>query len=142
MPGGSDPAWAQGRPSALQIATCWFPDSTSASRPGAKLRPCLITRVLRNRATDQTACDVHFGTTNLKVTTRLGLDLIIQDPVELDLVGLPRATRFDLDQKATLPWNDAFFGCWAGYSSPIIGSLTVELVKEYAFLMMRRLSAR
>jgi hypothetical protein len=93
---------------------------------------------MRKTGTDEIACRVAFGTTTLKTLTRLGRDLIIQNALDLDLVGLPCATRFDLDSMATLPWKATFFGCWRGYRTPIIGALTEELVKEYAYLMMRR----
>ena len=37
----------------------------------------------------------------------------------------------------TLPWNEEFFGCWAGRKSPIIESLTEACIRDYAFLMMK-----
>jgi hypothetical protein len=55
-------------------------------------------------------------------------------------MGLASPTRFDLDHVATLPWNEEFFGGWSGHQTPTIGSLTEEYIREYAFLMMKRLS--
>jgi hypothetical protein len=91
--------------------------------------------------TKQYACEVAFGTKNLKLMARQHLDLIIQNAEHLRQLGLYRATRFDLDNIITLPWDDEYFGCWGGHSSPVLSSLTELYVKEYAYLMMRRSSA-
>ena len=66
------------------------------------------------------------------------LDLIIQNAISLRQLGLHRATRFDLDKMVTLPWNPEFFGFWAGFNTPVIGSLTEDYIKEYAYMVMRR----
>ena len=134
------PAWLENSPSAFDIVTCWFPDSLLVDTPGKKLRPCLVTRVLRLHASDQIACIVAFGTSQLKLARRLGLDLIVRRLADLDEIGLPTATRFDLDTLALLPWDDRFFGCWSGFTTPVTGQLTEPCIKEYAYLMMRRFS--
>ena len=66
-----------------------------------------------------------FGTKNIKFAQRKNLDVIIQNAAHLDAIGLPMATRFDLDEQnmARLPWDEEFFGCWAGFSQPKIGTL-------------------
>jgi hypothetical protein len=67
------------------------------------------------------------------------LDLIIQNAADLNQFGLVRATRFDLDNIArALPWTAEFFGCCTGYRTPVIGSLTKDYIKTYAYLMMSR----
>jgi hypothetical protein len=66
---------------------------------------------------------------------RQAVDLIIQNPQD---VGLPRPTRFDLDRLGTFLWQPPFFGCWQGYTSPKIGSLTEVLIREYAFIRIKR----
>ena len=86
------------------------------------------------------ACDVAFGTKNLKLFKREHLDLIIQNSAHLRQLGLHRATRFDLDLISTLPWTKEFFGCWQGYAAPVIGALTADYIKEYAYQMLRRQS--
>jgi hypothetical protein len=68
--------------------------------------------------------------------------LIIQNVTDLTQIGLARATRFDLDTTITLPWTNEFFSCWTGYRTPRIGALTEAYIKEYAFLIMRRYSAK
>ncbi len=140
MPERSEPAWVRFPPSAYDIVACWYPDRGGlASEP--KLRPCLVTVVLRDEESSSFACRVAYGTTSLKIIHRQHLDLIIQNAVDLDQIGLARATRFDLDNTAVLPWTSEFFGCWTGYQTPRIGALTETYIKEYAFLMMRRHSA-
>ena len=86
------------------------------------------------------ACEVAFGTKNLKLMQREQLDLVIQNASHIRQFGLERATRFDLDLIIALPWTAEFFGCWRGYTSPVIGSLTSEYIKEYAYQMLRRKS--
>jgi hypothetical protein len=68
------------------------------------------------------------------------VDLIVQHTPHVHQMGLARPTRFDLDCVATVPWNEQFFGCWTGNTSPVIGTLTEDYIKEYAYLMMKRAS--
>ena len=105
-----------------------------------KLRPALVINVLRDRKTGAPACEVAYGTTTLKLMQRETVDLIIQNASDLNYIGLPRATRFDLDEVAILPWTDEFFGCWPGYDSPYIGTLTEDYLKNLAYLLMKRQS--
>lgn len=86
------------------------------------------------------ACRVAYGTKNLKTYQRLTKDIIIQNAADLDSIGLPMATRFDLDERnlVTLPWTSEFFGCWTGFPSPVIGALTEEYVRQYAYIMAVR----
>jgi hypothetical protein len=81
-----------------------------------------------------------YGTSELKLTRRAAVDLIVQKSSDVVQFGLRNPTRFDLDCLAVLPWHPVFFGCWAGYSTPKIGSLNEEFVKEYAYLMLKRQS--
>lgn len=99
-----------------------------------------VTHVLQARDSGRFACRIVFGTTNLKVDQRRHLDLIIEEADHLSAIGLARATPFDLDSVAILPWNSRFFGCWSGYPTPILGPLIENDVKEYAYLMMKRRS--
>jgi hypothetical protein len=103
-----------------------------------KLRPSLVVSILQNGDSDEYACQVIYGTKNLKLMSRERLDLIVQSAADLRQLGLHRATRFDLDKMVTLPWSPEFFGCWACFNTPVIGSLTEDYIKEYAYMMMRR----
>jgi hypothetical protein len=98
--------------------------------------------VIHGKKSGAIACRIAYGTKNLKFVQRKNLDLIIQNAADLSAVGLPMATRFDLDAKniITLPWTTEFFGCWSGYRHPRIGSLTEDYVKSYAYVMALRQS--
>ena len=123
----------------MDVVTAYFPESNP--KGAVKLRPCLVTKVLQNSETGEYACEVAFGTKNLKLIQRQGLDLIIQNSTDLSAMGLSVATRFDLDPetRAILLWNPAFFGCWTGKTTPKLCSLPLEYQKEFAFLTMRRM---
>jgi hypothetical protein len=95
---------------------------------------------LQGQTTGTYACKVAYGTKELKIIKRGAVDLIIQHTPHVRQMGLVRPTRFDLDCVATLPWNGDFFGCWRNQQSPAIGSLTESYIRDYAFLMMKRLS--
>lgn len=140
MPAQSEPAWCRAPPSPFDIAAAWFPEKGSEA-PGLKLRPSLVLAVYQDENSGMYACDVAFGTKNLKLFKREHLDLIIQNSSHLREFGLHRATRFDLDLVITVPWTTEFFGCWRGHSSPVIGTLTTDYIKEYAYQMLRRQSA-
>jgi hypothetical protein len=101
------------------------------------LRPCLVTRVLRDEE-GSIGCTVVFGTKKLKIMTRQHLDIIVGKSEDISQFGLAMATRFDLDSPVDLPWTPDFFGCWTRKKSPVIGKLTVEYIKDFAFKMLRR----
>jgi hypothetical protein len=132
------PAWTASPPSAYDIVACWYPEDETPDDPGPELRPALVLTVLQGKNTGAFACRVAYGSKMLKIIKRQAIDLIIQKPQD---VGLPRQTRFDLDRIGTFPWQPPFFDCWRGYTSPVIGALTEEYIREYAFIMMKRGSA-
>ncbi|MFC3711267.1 hypothetical protein ACFOMD_01710 [Sphingoaurantiacus capsulatus] len=74
---------------------------------------------------------VVYGTTKLRREERLG-DFVVANLAELDAAGLYRATRFDLNKCATLPWATNFFQTRPGYQSPVIGRLS-----EYGIYMLQ-----
>lgn len=133
--------WLSQPPSAFDIVTAYFPETNPKGE--LRLRPCLVLEVMR-RPNGQIGCRVAYGTKNLKFVQRKDLDLIVQNAADLDLVGLPMATRFDLDARnlVTLPWTEEFFGCWTGYEHPKIGALTEDYVKSYAYIMALRQAAK
>src|SRR6266481_9718593 len=133
---GKPAAWTLSPPSAYDIVTAYYPEGPPD--PGPKLRPTLCLTVLQGKETGAYACKVAYGTKELKIIKRSAVDLIIQHTTHVKQMGLARPTRFDLDCVATLPWNEEFFGCWSAHQSPIIGSLTEDYIREYAFLMMKR----
>lgn len=130
--------WYRRPPSAFDIVTCNFPEADPPPDGSLKLRPALVLSVLRQKTTGMIALRIAYGTSVLKLLQREHLDLIIQNATDLRLIGLPRATRFDLDNTVELPWCPPHFDTWAGYSSPIIGTLTQDYAKEVPWLMLKR----
>ncbi|MCJ7996101.1 hypothetical protein J5N58_16915 [Rhizobium cremeum] len=129
--------WLQ-PPSAFDIVTAYFPETNPKGE--LKLRPCLILDVLKSKSDERFACRIAYGTKNIKFVQRKDLDLIIQNATHLDEMGLPYATRFDLDSRniVVLPWDVENFGCWRGYPTPRISFLPEEYIKNYAYLMALR----
>lgn len=130
--------WEASPPAAFDIVTCYFPESEPKPEGKLKLRPALVLSVLRGKTTGAWAVRVAYGTSTLKLMQREHLDLIIQNATDMRLMGLAKATRFDLDEVVTLPWTRTHFGCWSGYQSPLIGTLLTEYAKDLAWLMLKR----
>lgn len=133
--------WCHQPPSAFDIVTAYFPETKPKGE--LRLRPCLVLDVFESEDGGEYACRVAYGTKHIKFVQRKGLDLIIQNAADLDIFGLPYATRFalDADCSADLPWTPEFFGVWDGYPTPVISFLPEDYQKEYAYIMMMR-SAR
>lgn len=130
--------WFLRPPAAFDIVSARFPEKNPQPDGSFKLRPALVLTVLRDDSDGMVAARVAYGTSNLKLMQREGQDLIIQNAADLRVIGLPRATRFDLDEVLVMPWCPPHFDCWTGYESPVIGSLTGEYAREVAWLMLKR----
>jgi len=137
----SDPAWVRTPPARFDLVATYFPERTAPEKPGLKLRPGLVVSVHQGKTTGAFACRIAYGTKNLKIMERRHLDIIVQNARHLPMLGLYRATRFDLDHIVMLPWAKEFFGCWSGNPTPRIGALIEVYIKEFAYLMMGRGSA-
>lgn len=129
--------WFKRPPSALDIVTCYYPE-TQPEPGGPKLRPALVLSVLRDKTMGMIALRIAYGTTNLKLMQRSESDLIVQNAEDMRIIGLPRATRFDLEELVILPWCPPYFECWEGYETPKIGQLTEPYAKDLAWLMLKR----
>ena len=137
----SEPAnWTLSPPNLFDIVTGYYPESKPRAGTPA-LRPCLVTHVYQDTETGAYACEIVFGTKNLKIMKRKDKDLIIQNLSDMREVGLYVATRFDLDnsKRVVLEWSEQNFKPWTGYRTPRTGRLTEDYQKEYAWLMMRRM---
>lgn len=132
--------WTTEVPNAYEIHTAYFPYH-NADGEGVKLRPCLIMNVYKGKTSGIYKLKIAYGTRKLKLPER-NCDLLIQNSRDLDDIGLPCATRFDLDLTAEVMWNEENFGCWEGRSSPYIGSLGEDYVKTYFYLMAMRQKLR
>ena len=130
--------WERQPPNLFDIVSGFYPETKPIGAD--KLRPCLVLRVMQSEDSAEYACKVAYGTTNTKIFERADIDLIICNASKMQSVGLPRATRFNLDKDCLvlLPWNSEFFGCWQGYPTPIIGRLDEDLIKDYGYCMMKR----
>lgn len=136
----SEPAaeWFLRPPAAFDIVSARFPEVNPQPDGSFKLRPALVLSVLRDDADGMIAARVAYGTTNLKLMQREGLDLVIQNAADLRIIGLAMATRFDLDEILIMPWCPPHFDCWTGYETPVIGRLTLEYAKDLAWMMLKR----
>lgn len=124
-------------PRLYDIAWCLFPDG-DPSHPGPKLRPVLVRRTLMDPETRRGAVEVSYGTTKLKLDKRGRVDLIIQNATTMGSLGLPMATRFDLDLTNILPWCEEFF-CVPEHAGGIVtGRLNMDDVTRYRAKLKRR----
>lgn len=135
----STPEWTKSPPNLFDIVAGFYPESMPSAVTPAH-RPCLVTAVYVNEETGGFACEIAYGTKRLRLMQRQDKDLIIQNSSDLDEIGLPMATRFDLDRKnrVVLEWNPENFKPWSGYKTPRIGALTLPYQKDYAWLMLKR----
>jgi hypothetical protein len=134
------PNWTLSPPNLFDIVTGFYPESKPVAGTPA-LRPCLVTHVYQDTETGAYACEIVFGTKNLKILRRRDKDLIIQNFSDMQEMGLYVATRFDLDgnKRIVVEWSARNFKPWSGYRTPKIGRLTESYQKEYAWLMMTRM---
>jgi hypothetical protein len=79
------------------------------------------------------AVRVAYGTKSLDYVTRGKIDLIIDSPEDIDICGLAVATRFDLENIATIPWEPPHCDCWRGRLTPILGELPMAQQVECAY---------
>lgn len=109
-------------PAPYDIVWCRFPYHDSLGEPGPKARPALVRNVAQ---TSDGYGEVHlvYGTTHMKHNFRK-YDFVVSNAAEMDACGLYRATRFDLDKIAWIPWAEEWFDTLPGYTSPVIGRLT------------------
>lgn len=114
-------------PAPLDVVWCRFPHHTDLGTPGPYPRPALV----KNASVDEDGrgeVQLVYGTTTLKLQNRKN-DFFITKQAEMDYCGLWRATRFDLDCIAWIPWADEWFETLQGYSSPVIGHLSHNSIK-------------
>jgi hypothetical protein len=82
--------------------------------------------------------DVCYGTSRLNKDLH-AWDLFIENAAQLNLLGLPQATRFDIDRTLVLPWSREWFEPRKGSKTPIIGRLTdLEVAQLETLKRIRR----
>ncbi|MEP2735593.1 MAG: hypothetical protein ABJP34_04780 [Erythrobacter sp.] len=130
-------------PAPYDIVWCRFPSHENLGNPGPKPRPGLVLNVALYPEEGESEVQVIYGTTTLKTFQR-PQDFFVARLQELDACGLDRATRFDLDMIAWLPWTTDWFEILPDYNSPITGHLSdhaVRLLQEDLSYKQARLTA-
>jgi hypothetical protein len=95
-----------------------------------------------NKDHSRAEIEVTYGTSKTKSDSRALLDLIVSNAAELALMGLPQATRFDLDLTIWLPWCSQFFIPRPGQPTPIMGHLTQTATMQLETLKVLRRKPR
>jgi hypothetical protein len=125
-------------PRPLDIVWCHFPEfQHDPSKPGPKPRPALVRAVRLNSERTRAEVEVTYGTSRTKSFER-PYDLIIANAEDRIAMGLPQATRFDLDLTIWLPWAEEWFKSRSHGQSAVIGSLTPKYRQMLAELTGRR----
>ena len=128
-------------PRGLDIVWCRFPE-LGVDGPGPKPRPALVRTVSLTEGHVAGYVEVCYGTSRMNSDLHAH-DLIIANAAQLNLLGLPQATRFDIDKLVTLPWASEFFEPRPGSKTPIIGRLSdLEIAQLDTLKRIRAASAR
>jgi hypothetical protein len=114
-------------PAPYDVVWCRFPEHESLGTPAPKARPALVKNVA-STPDGRGEVQLVYGTTNLKMNIRQD-DFFVTNSAEMDACGLYRATRFDLDNIAWIPWAQEWFDVLPEYTSPIIGHLSQHGIK-------------
>ena len=129
-------------PRPLDIVWCRFPEQgMSVDAPGPKSRPGLVRSVFLNHDHTKAAVEVCYGTSQLK-KDRFPLDLFIENTSQLNLLGLPQATRFEIDRTLRLPWAREFFEPRDRSKTPLIGRLSQDEIAQLETLKRIRKAQR
>lgn len=115
-------------PAPYDLVWCRFPLQEDLGNPGPKPRPAVVLNVAVDQDAGEGEVQLVYGTTNLKMAQR-PRDCFVTNLAEMDTCGLNKATRFDLDKVAWVPWAEEWFAILPGYTSPIIGHLSHHATK-------------
>jgi hypothetical protein len=114
-------AWTHGAslPVPGEICLARFPYVESPDAPAPKLHPVLVLAL--NRSLGPLTLYVAYGSSQRLADARpWDLVLSLDEAAE---VGIDKATRFHLDRRAWLPYDDTWFERPIGYQTPRIGRL-------------------
>src|SRR5688572_29973401 len=89
-------------PRGLDVVWCRFPEA-DISKPGPKPRPGLVRSVELSEDHKRARLEVCYGTSQLKKDL-FPYDLFIENTAQMNVLGLPQATRFEIDRTLLLPW--------------------------------------
>lgn len=124
-------------PAPYAIVWCRFPYDKSLGDPGPKPRPGIVLNIALDEESGEGEVQVIYGTTQLKMMQRMN-DFFVTNVAEMDACGLNKATRFDLDNIAWLPWAEEWFGTLRGHTTPVIGALSPHNVRLLQYDLARR----
>ncbi|WP_156428407.1 hypothetical protein [Novosphingobium sp. FSW06-99] len=110
-------------PAPYDVVWCRFPFDDSLGTPGPKPRPAIVLNIAADVDAGEGEVQLVYGTTKLKTLHR-PRDFFVTKLLEMDACGLNKATRFDLDKVAWIPWAGEWFAALPGYNTPVIGRLT------------------
>jgi hypothetical protein len=135
--------WGPGTvPAPASIVWCCFPTDLAPGVPGPKARPALVFKVryVDDPPGNRFYVQIAYGTSKLKPGRRPH-DFSIANSATLDLIGLPQATRFDLDRILWLPWARPFFEPRhpeERFATPTVSVLPGELSRMLGWTMAMR----
>ena len=135
--------WGPGTvPAAGSLVWCNFPEALTDGVPGPKDRPALVfkTRYATDPPGDRFYVLVAYGTSVLKTGKRPD-DFVVANSVMIDLLRLPKATRFDLDKMVWLPWARPWFVPRTKddpFVTPVISVLPESMKRLLGWTMARR----
>jgi hypothetical protein len=124
-------------PAPYDIVWCRFPEHVDLGEPGPKPRPAIVLNVAADAEAGESEVQLVYGTGKLKFAKR-PRDFFVTNVAEMDACGLSKATRFDLDNIAWIPWEVHWFDILPGYASPVIGHLSHHATKLLQMEMGRR----
>lgn len=129
-------------PAPASLVWCRFPDHITPDIPGPKARPGLVfkARYLTDPPDHRLMVLVAYGTTKLK-TGKRPHDFTIANAATLDIVRLPAATRFDLDNFVWMPWAKPWFvprNDGERFATPVISVLPDSIAAQLRWTMARR----
>lgn len=135
--------WGPGTvPAAGSIVWSQFPKEIGDGVPGPKNRPALVlkSRYATDPPGDRFYVQVAYGTSVLK-TGKRPHDFVVANSVSLDMLRLPKATRFDLDKIVWLPWAKPWFVPRTNddaFCTPVMSVLTEDMKRILGWTMARR----
>lgn len=93
------------------LVLCYFPEEQAPFDVGPKARPALVLRVFRRTSDDSRWVEVAYASTQRTSANGAALkphEFEI-DPSANPASHLTQTTRFDLERRTALPWNDTWF---------------------------------
>lgn len=93
------------------LVLCYFPEEEAPYHPGPKARPALVLKVFRRQEDGSIWLEVAYASTqntSQKGATLKPHEFEINPAAEPDS-NLNQTTRFDMERRTRLPWNDQWF---------------------------------